>query len=61
MHARVDFRNVVCAARLEQNSMARIAQDRHQREHVLLQKGFAARDLNQRTLETRDLIDDFRE
>ena len=58
MDAGVNFRNVVCAARLEQNSVAGVAQDRHQREHVLLQKRFAAGDLDQRTLKTRDSIDD---
>ena len=39
--------------------MTRIAQNRHQREHVLLQERFAAGDLNQRTLKARDPINDF--
>jgi hypothetical protein len=45
--ARVDGRDVVGAARLDEHGAARVAEARHQGVDPLLQKRFAARDLDQ--------------
>ena len=47
------------SARFEQNSVARVAQDRHQWEHMFLQERFAAGDLDQRTVKFFDSIGNF--
>ena len=57
--AGINLRNIVRAARFQQNGVAGVAQDRHQREDVLLQKRFAAGDLNEWTAKFFDLIGNF--
>ena len=59
MHARIDFRNVMCAARFEQNRLARVAQDRHQWEDAGLEQRFAAGNLDERTFKTLDTLGNF--
>src|SRR5206468_7740601 len=57
MNARIDFRDIMRAAGFEQNRVIRVAQYRHQRQHILLQQGFAAGDLHQGTSERRYDVD----
>ena len=59
MDARIDFRDVMCAAGFEEDCVSGIAQDRHQRQHVLLQQRLATGDFDQRTAKRRHGIDDF--
>ncbi len=57
MDAWIDFRDIVRAAGLEQNIVTRIRQDRHQRQHIFLEQRLATSDLDERTIERRDKID----
>ena len=57
VHARIDVRNVVRTAGLEKNGVPGVRQHRHQQQNIFLQKRLAAGDLNQRTIEATDKID----
>src|SRR4030095_2033606 len=54
--ARIDLRDIVCAACFEQNSITGIAQHRHQRQDVLLEQWLPTGDLDQRTAKRCDRI-----
>ncbi len=56
MDARIDFRDIVGAARFEQNSITGIAQHRHQRQHIFLEQRLATCDLDQSTAKPCDRI-----
>src|SRR6478672_2216927 len=53
MDARIDFRNIVRAAGLQKDNVAVIAQDGHQRKHILLEQRLATRDLDKGTPKRR--------
>ena len=58
MDARIDVRDIVGATGFEQDCAACVTQDRHQRQHVFLDQGFATCDLDKWAIKCRHCIED---